>query len=186
MLFRSSQLRGRSMKWWDNWVRLDPDYSPTPYAQLAAAFTNSGDRDAANDIRYLDRERQREVACKETWLRGSCLLQTALGAVAGYGIGSHTFIVLPWVLVFWLAGAALLWWTVPAAKHNGGIWCLCASLAQLLPVIPINKELAAFFDDPERRRLKGWQVFVFSALGVVGLALGTILLVAVSGLTHSS
>ena len=181
-----SQLRARSMNWWDNWARLDPDYSPTPYAQLAAAFTNSGDRDGANDIRYLDRERQREAACKETWLRGSCLLQTVLGSVAGYGIGSHTFVVLPWVLVFWLAGAALLWWTVPAAKHNGAIWCLCASLAQMLPVITINKELTAFFDDPERTRLKGWQVFVFSALGVVGLALGTILLVAISGLTHSS
>ena len=148
------QQRRRSIKWWDNWARLDPDYSPTPYAQLAAAFTNSGDRDAANDIRYLDRARQREVACEETWLRGSCVLQTALGAVAGYGIGSHTFIVLPWVLGFWLAGAALLWWTVPAAKHKGAVWCCCASLAQLLPVIPINKELTAFFDDPERARLK--------------------------------
>jgi hypothetical protein len=178
-----SQLRARS---WDKWARLDPDYSPTPYAQLAAAFTNSGDRDGANDIRYLGREREREAACKESWLRGSCLLQTALGSVAGYGIGSHTFVVLPWVLVFWLAGAALLWWTVPAAKRNGAIWCFCASLAQLLPVIPINKELTAFFDDPERTRLKGWQVFVFSALGVVGLALGAILLIAVSGLTHSS
>jgi hypothetical protein len=181
-----SGLRVRSMKWWDNWARLDPDYSPTPYAQLAAAFTNSGDRDAANDIRYFDRERAREVACKENWLRGSCPLQTALGWVAGYGIGSHTFVVLPWVLGFWLAGAALLWWTVPAAKHNGSIWCCCASLAQLLPVIAINKELTAFFDDPERTRLRGWQVFVFSALRVVGLALGAILLVAVSGLTHSS
>jgi len=180
------QRRRRSTRWWDDWARLDPDYSPTPYAQLAAAFTNSGNRDAANDIRYLDRARQRQVACEETWLRGSCLLQTALGAVAGYGIGSYTFIVLPWVLGFWLAGAALLWWTVPAAKHKGAIWCSCASLAQLLPVIPINKELTAFFDDPERARLKGWQVFVFSALGVVGLALGTILLIAVSGLTHSS
>jgi uncharacterized protein YjbI with pentapeptide repeats len=180
-----SQLRGRSIKWWDNWARLDPNYSPTPYAQLAAAFTTSGDRDAANDIRYLDRDRQREVACHKTLL-GSCLLQTALGAVAGYGIGSHTFIVLPWVLGFWLAGTALLWWTVPAARHKGAIWCFCASLAQLLPVIPINKELTAFFDDPTRTRLKGWQVFVFSALGVVGLALGTILLIAVSGLTHSS
>jgi uncharacterized protein YjbI with pentapeptide repeats len=180
------QRRSRPISWWDKWARLDPDYSPTPYAQLAAAFTNSGDRDAANDVRYLDRARQRQVACEETWLRGSCLLQTALGAVAGYGIGSYTFIVLPWVLGFWLAGAALLWWTVPAAKHKGAIWCCCAGLAQLLPVIPINKELTAFFDDPERARLKGWQVFVFSALGVVGLALGTILLVAVSGLTHSS
>ncbi len=181
-----SQLRERSMKWWDNWARLDPDYSPTPYAQLAAAFTNAGDRDAADDIRYLGREREREVVCKESWLRGSCLLQTALGSVAGYGVGSHTFVVLYWVLGFWLAGVALLWWTVPAAKHNGAIWCFCASLAQLLPVIPISKELTAFFDDPDRVRLKGWQVFVFSALGVVGLALGTLLLIAVSGLTHSS
>jgi hypothetical protein len=180
------QQRRRATKWWDDWARLDSDYSPTPYAQLAAAFTNSGDRDAANDIRYLDRARQRQVACEESWLRGSCFLQTALGAVAGYGIGTHTFIVLPWVLGFWLAGAALLWWTVPAAKHKGAVWCSCASLAQLLPVIPINKELTAFFDDPKRAHLKGWQVFVFSALGVVGLALGTILLIAVSGLTHSS
>jgi protoheme ferro-lyase len=38
--------------------------------------------------------------------------------------------------------------TDPAAKHKGAIWCVCASLAQLLPVIPINKELTAFFDDP--------------------------------------
>ena len=53
-------------------------------------------------------------------------------------------------------------------------------------MIPTSKELTEFFNDPERTRLKGWQVFVFSALGVVGLALGTILLIAVSGLTHSS
>jgi uncharacterized protein YjbI with pentapeptide repeats len=149
-----TQLRERSMKWWDNWARLDPDYSPTPYTQLAAAFTNSGDSDAADDIRFLDRERQRDAACKETWLRGSCLLQTVLGSVAGYGIGSHTFVVIPWVLAFWMAGTALLWWTVPAAKHNGAIWCFCASLAQLLPVIRINNELTDFFNDPERTRLR--------------------------------
>jgi len=53
-------------------------------------------------------------------------------------------------------------------------------------VITINKELTEFFNDPERTRLKGWQVFLFSALGVVGLALGAILLVAVSGLTRNS
>ena len=180
-----SETRRQEIRSWDDWARLDPDYSPASYGQLAAAFTNAGDRDAGDDIRYLGRQRQREAACKET-LRGSCFLQTALGSVAGYGIGTYTFKVLPWVFVFWLAGAALLWWTVPAAKKNGAIWCGCASLAQLLPVIPINKELTEFFNDPERTRLKGWQVFLFSALGVVGLALGGILLLAVSGLTHSS
>jgi hypothetical protein len=48
--------RGR---WWDNWAKLDPKYSPAPYAQLAAAFTAAGDRNAANEIRYLGRERER-------------------------------------------------------------------------------------------------------------------------------
>jgi len=179
------QMRDQEAKWWDNWARRDPAYSPATYAQLAAAFTNSGDRDAADDIRYLHREREREMACKENRL-GSCILQTALGSVAGFGVGSHTFKVIPWVLVFWLAGALLLWWTVPAAKNRGVIWCSCASLAQLLPVITINKELTEFFNDPERKNLKGWQVFVFSALGVIGLVLGAILLVAVSGLTQNS
>jgi hypothetical protein len=172
------ETRKQEIELWDNWARLD-------HAQLATAFTNSGDPDAANEIRYLGREREREAACKGGWFRGSCFLRSALGSVAGYGIGTYTFRVLPWVLVFWLAGASLLWWTVPAAKNRGAIWCFCASLAQLLPVININKELTEFFNDPERTRLKGWQVFLFSALGVVGLALGTILLVAVSGLTHN-
>ena len=180
------QMHDQEAKWWDNWARRDPNYSPATYAQLAAAFTNSGDRDTADDIRYLRREREREMVCKESWLGSSCILQRVLGSVAGYGIGSHTFNVIPWVLVFWLAGVALLWLTVPAAKNRGVIWCACASLAQLLPVIPINKELTDFFNDPERKCLKGWQVFVFSALGVVGLALGAILLIAVSGLTQNS
>jgi hypothetical protein len=178
------QLRDQEANWWDNWVRRDPNYSPATYAQLAAAFTNSGNRDAADDIRYLRREREREMACKESRL-GSCILQRVLGSVAGYGVGSHTFRVIYWVLGFWLAGVALLWWTVPAARNRGAIWCFCAGLAQLLPVISINKELTDFFNDPERKRLKGWQVFVFSALGVVGLALGAVLLVAVSGLTQN-
>jgi len=34
------QMRRRGMDWWDNWAKLDPDYSPATYAQLAAAFTS--------------------------------------------------------------------------------------------------------------------------------------------------
>ena len=85
-----------------------------------------------------------------------------------------------------LAGAALLWMTVPAAKQHGPIWCFGASLARLLPVIEINKEFTEFFDDPERKRLTGWQSFIFSAIGIVGFVLGAILIAAVSGLTQSS
>jgi hypothetical protein len=178
-------MRKRGANWWDIWAKLDHDYNPTTYAQLAEVFANGGDHDGADDIRYLSRERQRETACQETLL-GSCLLQSTLGYVAGYGIGHHTFIVLPWVFVFWSAGAALLWFTVPAARVKGIPWCICASLAQLLPVIQINKELTDFFNDPERARLKGWQIFFFSTLGIIGFALGAILVLAVSGLTHSA
>jgi hypothetical protein len=179
------QMRRRGGKFWDKWARLDPDYSPLTYSQLASVFINEGERDAADDIRYLGREREREIACGGN-LSGSCVLQSALGIVAGYGIGTYTFRVVYWVLLFWLIGLAVLWWTVPSARNRGLIWCCCASLAQLLPVVPVNKELTDFFVDPERARLKGWQVFLFSALGVIGLALGSILIVAVSGLTHSA
>jgi hypothetical protein len=113
---------------------------------------------------------------------------TALGSVAGYGIGAHTFIVLYWVVGLWLIGAVILLWTVPVArtKHRGLLWCFGASLARLLPVIEINKEFAEFFDDPKRERLTGWQSFIFSVIGIVGFVLGAILIAAVSGLTQSS
>lgn len=179
------EMRGRGREYWDKWARLDPDFSPLTYTQLAAVFVNEGERDAADDMRFLGREREREIACRDNPL-GSCLLQSALGIVAGYGIGAYTFRVVFWVGLFWLIGFAVLWRTVPAAKCRGFAWCGFASLAQLLPVVPMNKELTEFFVDPERARLKGWQLFFFSALGVIGLVLGSILIVAVSGLTHNA
>jgi hypothetical protein len=175
------------MEWWDNWARLDPEYSPAPYTQLAAAFTKLGDRDAASEIRYLGREREREEAWKKReW--GSFFFQSALWAVAGYGIGLYTFRVLWWAAGISLASAALLWWTVPAAsmKHRGPFWCFGASLSRLLPVIEINKEFSDFFNDPNRERLKGWQSFIFSVIGIVGWVLGAILVAAVAGLTQGS
>ena len=45
--------------------------------------------------------------------------------------------------------------------QHGFVWCFGASLARLLPVIEINKEFTAFFDDPKRERLTGWQGFIF-------------------------
>jgi uncharacterized protein YjbI with pentapeptide repeats len=180
------KMRKRGMDWWDkNWARLDPEYSPTPYAQLAAALTSLGDRDAANEIRYRGREREREEARRQhKW--GGWLFRTALRDVAGYGIGTYTFRVLWWVLGFSLAGAALLWMTVPAANRHGLIWCFGASLARLLPVIEINKEFTEFFNDPKREHLNGLQNILFSALGIVGWVLGAVLAVAVSGLTQTS
>jgi hypothetical protein len=176
------EMRARRMVWWDkNWARLDTKYSPAPYVQLAAALTSAGDRAAADEIRYLGHVRERET---ETGL--AYIWSGAVQYVAGFGIGGYTFRVLYWVIGISLAGAALLWMKVPAAKQHGPVWCFGASLARLLPVIEVNQEFAEFFNDPERKRLTGWQSFVFSAMGIVGWLLAAILGVAVSGLTQTS
>ena len=176
------QMRDRGMAWWDAWARLDPQFSPAPYTQIANAFVAMGDRDDANEIRFLGRVREREAMTGWSWFAA-----TALEYVAGFGIGGYTFRVLYWIAGFTTAGAALLWLTVPAARtqHRGPIWCLGASLSRLLPIIEINKEFTDFFDDPERTRLNGWQAVAFSVLGAVGWVLGGILIAAVSGLTQN-
>jgi small-conductance mechanosensitive channel len=112
----------------------------------------------------------------------------ALQYVAGFGIGTYTFRVLNWVIVIMVFGALYLKESVKGVRDEKHpfVWCLGASLSRLLPVIEINKEFTDFFNDPERKRLTGWQGFIFSVIGIVGWVLGLILLAAVSGLTQSS
>jgi hypothetical protein len=169
----------RRMTWWDKWARRDPIYSPAPYEQLAAALIASGNREDADEIRYLGRVRQRET---ENW--GSWIFSGFLQYVAGFGIGDRTFRVLYWVLAIIAAGAIYLMKCVPAARKRGVVWCFGASFSRLLPMIELNKEFTEFFHDPKRTRLTDWQVFVFSAIGIAGWLLGAILVAAVSGLTQ--
>jgi uncharacterized protein YjbI with pentapeptide repeats len=173
-------MRRRPMSWWDSWARRDPTYSPAPYGQLAAALVAAGDRDAADEIRFLGRVRERETETNWWPWIFSGILQHG----AGFGIGDYTFRVLYWVIGISVAGAVYLWTCVPAAQRHGPIWCLGASLTRLLPVIEVNKEFTEFFNDPDRKRLTGWQSFVFSLVGLVGWVLGLILLAAISGLTQ--
>ncbi|MGH6836211.1 MAG: pentapeptide repeat-containing protein [Methylocella sp.] len=180
------ETREGEMGRWDTWARLDIQYSPTPYAQLAAVFTNMGDRDSANEIRYLRHERERDEARQQgKWCRW--LFQTALRYVAGYGVGFHTFVVLGWVLGISFLGALYLRTCAKGVRdgRHGFVWCFGASLARLLPVIEINKEFTEFFNDPDRKRLTGLQSLIFNTIGIVGWVLGAILIAAVSGLTQS-
>jgi hypothetical protein len=99
-----AEMRARGMEWWDkNWAQLDTKYSPAPYAQLAAALTSAGDRDAANEIRFLGRVRERDT--QTGW---SYILSGALQWVAGFGIGTYTFRALYWVLGISLLGSLYL------------------------------------------------------------------------------
>lgn len=85
-------------------------------------------------------------------------------------------------------GGIYLWTRSKGVRDAGHslTWCLGASFARLLPVIPVTKEFGDFFDDPGRTRLTGWQTFVFSVVGPVGFVLGGILLAAISGLIQGS
>jgi hypothetical protein len=178
------KMRDRGMDWWDkNWVRLDPDYSPAPYAQLAAALTNAGDPDAANEIRYYGRVREREK--EKGW---SYIWSGALQYVAGFGIGTYTFQVLYWVFGISLFGALYLKTSVQGVRdeNHGLIWCFGASRSRLLPGIDINRDFKDFFDNSNRAMLTNLQNFIFSVMGIVGWILAAILVAAVSGLARNS
>jgi hypothetical protein len=68
-----------------------------------------------------------------------------------------------WVIVIMVFGALYLKESVKGVRDEKHpfVWCLGASLSRLLPVIEINKEFTNFFNDPERKRLTGWQVLSF-------------------------
>lgn len=176
----------KGTKWWEEWTHRDPNYSPTPYTQLASVLKAAGLQDEADDIRYYGRETQKQYLCSGSEppleKRVACYTQTGLGAIAGYGVGRHTRIIVIWVLLATIIGAGLLWWGVSEARKHGPIWCFFASFSQLIPVIQINKEFTDFFHDPGRKRFAAWQIFMFSFLGVVGWVLGGILIAAVGGL----
>jgi hypothetical protein len=174
-------MRRRSADWWDEWIRRDTTFSQSPYQQLAAAFTAVGERDKADDIRYLGRIRERQSL--ENW--SSTIWSYFLQWVAGFGIGSYTFRVLYWAIGISFLGAIYLRSQVKNvhAQRHGLIWCFFATLSRLLPVIEIKKEFTDFFNDSERNGFTKPQDFAFSALGVVGWLFGAILIAAVSGLT---
>jgi len=181
----------RGPQWWDEqWARRNnnDEYTPAPYSQLAAVFSSMGDREDADGIRYLARERERSAAWPEHKWRYFFL--TALKWSVGYGIGLYAFRVVYWVLGLSAVGAAILWWTVPmAAKtykdkgewRSGLTWCFGASLSRLLPIIEL-KEFDGFFNHPKKTGLALWQSIAFSFLGLAGWILGGVLILAVSGL----
>jgi hypothetical protein len=171
----------RTARWWDeNWIKLDNQFTPGPYEQIAAALNAAGERSAAEDMRFLGRVRQRET--EKDW--GSWVVDLFLEYVAGFGIGDHTFRVLYWVIGISGLGGIYLWAAVPAARQKGATWCFGAALSRLLPVIEVNREFTDFFNDPQRERLTGFQSAVFSMVGMLGWLLGAILVAAVAGLTQ--
>lgn len=174
-------------EWWDtNWARRDSDFSGTPYLQLAAAFTALGNRDAANDIRYLEKSREKENSHSlNTWL-----VAAALKVFAGFGIGNYTFRALWWALGISVLGALYLRLRCRPVRVSGKaprnlIWYFGASLSRLLPIVEINKEFTDCFDDFKNKNLYPDQVVVFDIVAVLGFVLGGVVAAALTGLLQN-
>jgi hypothetical protein len=160
-------------------------FNPQPYALLAKRLDDQGERDAANELRYIAREKERaDAATVGGWLSGRWWLLSALKWLIGYGIGFGPFKVVYWVIGSILLGVLLL---LPSreARHKGVLWCVGATTERLLPIIELNKEFADFFDDQRRKRLAGWQIAFFSVYALWGWLLGLLLVAAMSGLTQA-
>jgi uncharacterized protein YjbI with pentapeptide repeats len=181
----TTQTRNLDMAWWDRWAKRDPDYSPAPYTQLAAALKNSGDNDAANEIRFLGRERAREAVCQRG-MSFDCFFQNVLGYTVGYGIGRYTFFALGWVVVLSLFSMFVLKWSVPEAREERKtwLWCFGAGLSRLLPGVDLSKEFADFFDGPFRPSFTFLQGAWFYFIRFAGLVLGAAVIAAFAGLTQ--
>ena len=183
--YGASMIRQRGAEWWDSsWARLDGDFSPSPYEQLAAAFTAAGDRAAGDEIRYDEQVR----AGQNTKSWGAFAWSQLLRWGAGYGIGLYMFRALYIALALALLGAVVLrfWVKSVGSAGHGFFWCFGASVNRLLPVLTLKKEFTDFFDNPGVNQFTPWQDFFFVTLAVLGWVLGAIVIAAIATITHTS
>jgi hypothetical protein len=179
---------GRSTEEWIAWLHKSSyagkHYDPQPYMYLAQMLTAAGDRDEALALQFAARQAERAQAWSDrSWGRWAWL--SVLRWLCGYGIGTYTFYVVPWVFGSAVVGFLVLF-RARAARNNGVFWCIGASLERLLPIIELNKEFGEFFYDPRRERLQGWQIAFFSGYALWGWVLGLLLVAAMSGLTQGT
>jgi hypothetical protein len=189
--FRYSRLRGvddRTVNQWKNWLAKSTygkkRFNSQPYMHLAKVLTEDGLRDQGLALQFAAREGERhQAAVNGDWLHWAGL--SALRWLSGYGIGLYTFIAVPWIVGSVVIGVLVLR-VSRAARTNGLLWCIGASLERLLPIVELNKEFSDFFFDPQRERLQAWQLAFFAVYGLWGWVLGLLLIAAMSGLTQGS
>ncbi len=169
---------------WKDWVKKANHVGSQPYAQLEKIFAGAANHDRVLEIQFIAREAERfEARAKGDWGRWAWL--NVLRWLCGYGIGTYTFIVIPWVFASVLLGVLVLGHVKPGNVKSVG-WRIGASLDRLLPIIELNKEFGNYFDDPHRTRLMAWQVGFFSMYALWGWVLGLLLIAAMSGLTQNT
>ncbi len=174
---------GITSEQWGDWLSRSRPFSPKPYTQLANVLQAGGDREAAEAIQYASKSRETDL--EKNW--GAWLWLSLWRVVAGYGVGFYTFRVLWWVIGFAVLGTAVLGYS-PAARARGWLWRFGASLHRLLPIVELDEEFNAFFENPlpanpsESRNRKAWQQVYFALSAMLGWLLLSFLLAAIGSL----
>src|SRR6202790_811611 len=123
---------------WKDWIKKANHVGSQPYAQLEKIFAAGANHDRVLEIQFIAREAERfEARANGDWGRWAWL--NVLRWLCGYGIGTYTFIVVPWVFCSVLLGVLVLRYAKPGNVKSVG-WRIGASLDRLLPIIELNKE----------------------------------------------
>ncbi len=160
------RMADRPVRWFRRWLAKE-QYSPQPYVQLAAVLRDAGRPDAADDILYAGKQRERREA---TWPQRVWL--TALDWSVGYGY--HVERALFWVVGFILAGVVVLRVSGEGRRH-GMPFGFAYSFDLLLPIIRLREMHYTI-------ELAGWPRYYFYVHKIMGYVLASFLVVGVSGL----
>lgn len=185
----TDDIGSRSPNHWRHWLERQHVFSLQPYVQLAGVLAAAGRRDASQAILYAGKERERSDAFTRRDY-GEYAWLTLFSAIAGYGIGTYSFRVWCWVLLFTLLGTLVLM-VSPTLRARGVLWCFIASLHRILP-IQFSSEYKQFFENAHQPQggqapeLKRWQIISFDILSLAGWVLAFFLLAALGLLIPKS
>jgi hypothetical protein len=153
-----------------SWLKKQKNYGAQPYEQLAQVFQNRGDGQAATEIRYAARDRERQE--RPHWW-GERIWLTMSDLLIGYGY--HPEQAIYGVLAMIVLGAVVLR-ASGEGKAHGMPYGIAYSFDMLLPIIKL-REMHYKID------IGGWARYYFYVHRISGWVLASFLVAGISGLT---
>jgi hypothetical protein len=163
----------RSVAWFDGWLGKQEPYTPAPYEQLAKVLRDEGRPEAADNVLYAGKERERAQSAgwRYIWM-------TANKWVIGYGY--HLERAFWWVFAFVAFGIEVLWMS-GEGQRNGMPYGIAYSFDLLLPIIQLRErhyKIDLGLVCPVR-----YVRYYFYLHKIAGFVLASFLIAGISGLT---
>jgi hypothetical protein len=161
-------MANRPIEWFKDWLQKQDVYSPAPYEQLSNVLRNQGRLEAADEILFAKRERERANATFSNYI-----FLTATKWLVGYGY--HPWWALFWVAALLIGGIAILRISGEGPR-NGLPYGIIYSFDMLLPIIKLREKHYEI-------DLMGWPRYYFYVHKIAGYVLASFLIAGVAGLT---